>query len=43
MTALTDRMQIWDRALSEQENERYSEEDLANALSEKLGTNDFID
>ena len=43
MTALTDRMQIWDRALSEQENERYSEEDLANALSEKLGANDFID
>ena len=43
MTALTDRMQIWDKALSEKENEKYSEEDLANALSEKLGTCDFID
>ena len=43
MTALTDRMQIWDKTLSEKENEKYSEEDLANALSEKLGANDFID
>lgn len=43
MTALTDRMQIWDKTLSEQENERFSEADLAKALSEKLGANDFID
>ena len=43
MTALTARMQIWDKTLSEQENERFSDADLAKALSEKLGANDFID
>lgn len=43
MTALTDRMQIWDKSLMEIEDAKFSEEDFVNMLSAKLGENDFVD
>lgn len=43
MTALTDRMQIWDKSLAEKENEKISEEDFVDLLTKKLGESDFID
>ncbi len=43
MTALTDRMQIWDKTLMEEEDAKLSEDDFVKMLSAKLGENDFID
>lgn len=43
MTALTDRMQIWDKSLMEAEDAKVSEQDFVDMLSAKLGENDFID
>ena len=42
MTALTDRMQIWDKDLMAMEDAKISDEELAEMLSEKLGNIDFI-
>lgn len=42
MTALTDRMQIWDKDLMAMEDAKMSDEELAAMLSEKLGNIDFI-
>lgn len=42
MTALTDRMQIWDQTLAEQENAKMSDEEFVNMLTKKLGDVDFI-
>lgn len=43
MTALTDRMQIWDKSLMEAEDAQVPEQDFVDMLSAKLGENDFID
>ncbi len=43
ITALTDRMQIWDKDLAEKENELMSDEQFADLLDAKLGGIDFND
>ncbi|MCQ2314395.1 MAG: hypothetical protein MJZ56_04385 [Bacteroidales bacterium] len=42
ITALTDRMQIWDKKLMEQEDASVSEEDFINMLSQKLGNENDV-
>lgn len=42
ITALTDRMQIWDKTLAAKEDDKLSDEEFANLLSEKFGETDFI-
>lgn len=43
MTALTDRMQIWNKSLADEENKKVSEKDFVDFLTKKLGKIDFID
>lgn len=43
ITALTDRMQIWDKELAEKEDGLMSDEQFAELLDAKLGDIDFND